>query len=366
MTRNLYFTQGTKGEQNLLQDLIDEHIKMYGIECYYIPRKIYEDKLWHDIYYSQFKDSYLIEMYLENFEGFGGKGDLLSKFGLRVTDEINLAVSRRRWKDFVDLATNKIVSGRPNDGDLLYFPLNQNVFEIKFVENQKPFYQLNNLYVYTLTCEMFEYGDSIFETGISDIDNLDKESGLIPIILNVGGVGDFKPGEKIIGTKYTATASGALVGGYLGQITITNPGIGYTASPVVSIYNQTGNFIDVGSCTISGGKVTSVLGPNTIYTFSGVPSVIIGPSPKNNTASVATWDPDTRTVEIVYSTGNFDNGETIMGETSNAKWTVLELDTLQLNDGYSENREIEDAGDLIIDFSEGNPFGNFGDMGNNF
>ena len=152
--KNLYFTQGTRGEQGLVQDLVDEQIKMYGLECYYIPRQIHEDKLWGDIYYSQFKDSYLIEMYLENFEQFGGNGDMLSKFGLRVTDEIQLTVSRRRWKDFADSATNKIVTGRPNDGDLIWFPLNETVFEIKYVENQKPFYQLGSLYTYTMTCEV--------------------------------------------------------------------------------------------------------------------------------------------------------------------------------------------------------------------
>jgi hypothetical protein len=364
MARNLYFTQGTKGEQNLVQDLIDEHIKIYGIECYYIPRKIYEDKLWKDIYYSEFKDSYLIEMYLENFEGFGGKGDMLSKFGLKVSDEISLTVSRRRWKDFVDLSTNKIVQGRPNDGDLIFFPLNQNVFEIKFVENQSPFYQLNKLYIYTLTCEMFEYGDSIFDTGNAQIDNLDKESGDYPIILNIGGTGNFTPGEKIVGSKFTATASGVLVGNYLGTITITSSGAGYVNPPVVSVYSAQGNFIDTGSCTISGGRVTSITGPTAIYTFSGVPSILLGASPQDSTASVGTWDPDNRTVTVVYAKGNFADGELIRGETSNAAWNVSSTDDIDISVGtdYSENRQIENAGNLLVDFSESNPFGNFGDM----
>ena len=364
MARNLYFTQGTKGEQNLVQDLIDEHIKIYGIECYYIPRKIYEDKLWSDIYYSEFKDSYLIEMYLENFEGFGGKGDMLSKFGLKVSDEISLTVSRRRWKDFVDLSTNKIVQGRPNDGDLIFFPLNQNVFEIKFVENQSPFYQLNKLYIYTLTCEMFEYGDSIFDTGNDQIDNLHRESGDYPIILNIGGIGNFTPGEKIFGSQFSATASGVLVeNGYLGTIRITSSGGGYVSPPVVSVYDIRGNFVDRGSCTISGGKVTSVTGPPS-STFSGVPSIIIGASPQDPTATVATWDPDNRTVTVVYTKGDFADGELIRGETSNAAWNVTSTDDIDTSygDDYSENRQIENAGNLLVDFSESNPFGNFGDM----
>lgn len=288
MTRNLYFTQGTPSEQKLLQDLVDEQIQMYGIECYYIPRKIYEDRLWNDIYYSEFKEAYLIEMYLESFEEFGGKNDILSKFGLKVTDEINLTVSRRRWKDFVDRATNKIVQGRPNDGDLIFFPLNNNVFEIKFVENQKPFYQLNNLYVYKLNCEIFEYGDSIFNTGIDEIDNLDKETGVFPVTFSVGGTGDFVVGEVITG-----------------QTT---------------------------------GK----------------------------TARVAQWDPTTRTVQVAYSNGNFSIGEAVVGSESGARWTVSKYDTIDLFDDFSENRVIEDNADVIIDFSESNPFGNYGNLGDSF
>lgn len=366
MARNLYFTQGTPSEQNLVQDLIDEQIKMYGIEVYYIPRKVYEDKLWNDIYHSQYRDSYLIEMYLENFENFGGQGDMLSKFGLRVTDELTLSVSRRRWKDFVDLSTNKIVKGRPNDGDLIWFPLNQTVFEIKFVQNQVPFYQLNKRYVYTLTCEVFEYGDSIFETGIQKIDNLEKESGVFPVYLYSGGTGNFAPDETVVGTRFTATASGTLVGSYLGTITVTNPGAGYVTPPSVAIYDAQGNFVDNGSCTISGGLVRSVTGPNTIYTFSGVPKIIIGSSPKNYTAKAAEWDPTAIVLNVAYSTGNFAPNEQIIGQTSGAKWRVREYDTLDMTDDYSENRLIEDSGDLIIDFTESNPFGEFGDIQGSF
>lgn len=366
MTRNLYFTQGTKGEQNLVHDLIEEQIKMYGIEVFYIPRKVYEDKLWNDIYYSQYRDSYLIEMYLENFENFGGKGDMLSKFGLRVTDEISLTVSRRRWKDFVDLATNKIVTGRPNDGDLIYFPLNQTVFEIKYVENQKPFYQLNSLYVYTMTCEIFEYGDSIFKTGNQKIDNLEQESGVFPVYLYSGGTGNFSPDETVVGTRFTATASGTLVGSYLGTIIVTNPGAGYITTPAVRVYDAQGNFVDNGSCTISGGKVTSVTGPNIIYTFSGVPKIIIDSSPKNYTAKAAEWDPTAIILNVAYNTGNFAPNEQIIGQTSGAKWSVKKYDTIDMVDTFSENREIENKGDLIIDFTESNPFGEFGNIQGSF
>lgn len=287
MTKNLYFTNGTFGEQNLIQDLIDEQLKIYGIEVYYIPRKIYEDRAWHDIYYSEFKESYLIEMYLENFEGFGG-GDLLSKFGMQVSDEITLTVSRRRWKDFVDVATNKIVDGRPNEGDLIFFPLNNSVFEIKFVENQSPFYQLNKLYIYTMTCEVFRYGDSIFDTGIKEIDKLEKDPGGYTILMSAGGTGSYKVGETITG--------------------------------------------------VSSSK----------------------------TAKVASWNPSTRELGVVYTNGNFAVGENIRGSETSATWQVSSYKTIDLLDAYADNLEIEQEADEIIDFSESNPFGTFGNNGGSF
>lgn len=367
MTKNLYFTQGTKGEQNLIHDLIEEQIKMYGVECYYIPRKVYEDKLWNDIYHSQYRDSYLIEMYLENFENFGGKGDMLSKFGLRVTDEVTLTVSRRRWKDFVDLATNKIVAGRPNDGDLIFFPLNQTVFEIKYVENQKPFYQLNSLYVYTMTCEIFEYGDSIFDTGIEKIDNLEQESGVFPILMFPNGFGHYKPDETVIGTRFTATVSSAVLsGGTLGALTITNPGSGYITAPSVFFYDALGNYIATSTSTVSGGRVTNVNPPSVSYTYSGAPTVVVEDSPINYTARVGEWRPTERVLDVAYITGNFAPNELVKGQTSGAKWRVQSYDTLNMTDAYSENREIESKGDLIIDFTESNPFGEFGDIQGSF
>ena len=384
--KNLYFTQGTTGEQGLVQDLVDEQIKMYGLECYYIPRKIHEDKLWNDIYYSQFKDSYLIEMYLENFEQFGGNGDMLSKFGLRVTDEIQLTVSRRRWKDFVDVQTNKIVSGRPNDGDLIWFPLNETVFEIKYVENQKPFYQLGSLYTYTMTCEVFEYGDSIFDTGIPAVDNTEMESGVYPIILSVGGSGTFVQDERIDGTRYTATATGSTTGtqGVLGAITITNAGERYTTPPISYFYAPDGQLIGQGSTTLVDGKVDSVIPPSTPYIYADVtydqigqvdtitpwpanyPIVKIESSPGNVTAKVAEWDEDTRTLSVAYANGTFDTNELICGYDSNAKWSVASFDTLDMTDSFSENRQLEDEADDILDFTERNPFGEFGNFTGSF
>ena len=376
--KNLYFTQGTKGEQNLIQDLVDEQIKIYGLECYYIPRQIYEDKLWNDIYYSQFKDSYLIEMYLENFEQFGGNGDMLSKFGLRVTDEVQLTVSRRRWKDFVDVSTNKIVGGRPNDGDLIWFPLNETVFEIKYVENQKPFYQLGSLYTYTMTCEVFEYGDTIFDTGIPEVDNTEAESGVYPIVLNVGGLGQFDRDEKVVGTRFNAAATTVVApSGVLGAITVTSGGGKYPEAPNAFWYTPSGTIIGTSTTVISGGIVTKVNAPSLPFVYgdevydqqgnvvgiSGyAPSITIDKSPGNVAGKVATWDPATRVLNVAYLNGTFDINERIEGEDSGAKWTVTSYDSLNMTDSFSENREIELVADDILDFTEQNPFGEFGNF----
>ena len=380
--KNLYFTQGTKGEQGLVQDLVDEQIKMYGLECYYIPRQIYEDNLWGDIYYSQFKDSYLVEMYLENFEQFGGNGDLLSKFGMRVTDEIQLTVSRRRWKDFVDVSTNKIVTGRPNDGDLIWFPLNETVFEIKYVENQKPFYQLGSLYTYTMTCEVFEYGDSIFDTGVPTIDNTEMESGVYPILLSVGGSGFFTQDEKVTGTIFDAAATAVADSqGQLGAITITDAGGKYTTAPTAFWYSPTGSLIGNSSTEITNGVVSKVNSPTTPYIYGDVeyddigqitnitgwnPIIKIESSPGNTVGKVAEFDPDTRILKAAYMNGTFDVNEEIVGADSGAKWDVTSFDTLDMTDSFSENRSLENAADDILDFTESNPFGEFGNFTGSF
>jgi hypothetical protein len=380
--KNLYFTQGTKGEQGLVQDIVDEQIKMYGLECYYIPRQIHEDKLWNDIYYSQFKDSYLIEMYLENFEQFGGNGDMLSKFGLRVTDEIQLTVSRRRWQDFADTATNKIVTGRPNDGDLIWFPLNETVFEIKYVENQKPFYQLGSLYTYTLTCEVFEYGDSIFDTGVTSIDNTEMESGVYPILLNLNGSGHFTEDEKVSGTRFDAAATAvADANGVLGAITITSAGQKYETAPNAFWYSPTGTFITSSTTAITDGVVSAVNAPAGSYIYGDItydgdgniesitgwnPIITIDSSPGNIVGKVAEYDSSTRILKVAYMNGDFDINEEIVGADSDARWTVGSFDTLDMTDSFSENRELETAADGIVDFTEANPFGEFGNFTGSF
>ena len=169
--RNVFFTHGTRNEQFLQQNLVEEYLKMFGMDILYIPRQlIRKDGVFNEEVISEFDDSYIIEAYLENNEGFQGGGDLLTKFGIRQTDEITMVISQQRFSDLISqfllLDKDVEVGERPQEGDLIYFPLSSNYFEIKFVEHEEPFYQLGKGYIFKLQCELFEYQDEqgdIFE-----------------------------------------------------------------------------------------------------------------------------------------------------------------------------------------------------------
>jgi len=168
---NVYFTQGTSGEQAMIEDIIVESLKIYGQTLYYIPRTLVsKDNILGEDRLSQFKTSYPIEMYFENVDSFDGQGAFLQKFGLMMEQSATLVVARRRWDQLIGRHGKTILPNRPNEGDLLYFPLSKGLFEIKFVKHQDPFYQLGKLYVYKLQVELFQYSSEKIETGIPDID----------------------------------------------------------------------------------------------------------------------------------------------------------------------------------------------------
>ncbi len=183
--KSIYFPQhgGVNSEQSLIQSLVDEQIKLFGSDVYYLPRKMIKDVALNDVLYSEFTTQYMIEMLLINVEGFGSPSEFISKFGLRITDEITMVVSQNRWsqvfQEFADITT---VDGRPNEGDLIYLPLTNDLYEIKFVEREAPFYQLGKNYIYTMTAEIYELGNDEFETGIEEIDVI-KRSLLLQLLL---------------------------------------------------------------------------------------------------------------------------------------------------------------------------------------
>ena len=151
MALNSFFTQGTTGEQGLVQDLVDEQIKMFGKNVYYIPRTLVkEDSVFGEDTLSKFEGAFEVEVYLEDAGGFRGDGDIFSKFGVRIQDQVTFIISRRRFTAAVDDNATLIVEGRPNEGDLIHFTMVNKTFEIQYVEHEQPFYQLGNQYVWGL------------------------------------------------------------------------------------------------------------------------------------------------------------------------------------------------------------------------
>ena len=196
MALNSYFLQGSTGEQNLVQDLINEQIQIYGTDVYYLPRKIFKtDNIIKEVQSSKFDDSFILEAYLNNYDGYAPDSDVMTKFGLRLKNEINLTISRERFEDFIAPFLEGISSGiregritdytfgdlvsRPKEGDLIYFPLGERLFEIKRVEFEKPFYQLGKLYTYDLSCELFEYENELIDTSINEVDDTVGDEGYI-------------------------------------------------------------------------------------------------------------------------------------------------------------------------------------------
>ncbi len=190
MPTNVFFNHAVQTEQHLYEDLVVEALRMYGHNVFYLPREIVEeDSILNEDVQSKFGDSYQVEMYIENTDGFEGEGDLMSKFGLQIRDQATFIISLRTWERFVSLDDNLATSFRPNEGDLIYFPLSGSMFEIKFVEHEDPFYQVGKLFVFKLKCELFEYSQEDFDTGIGDIDLIEDEQAYTTVMTMGSGNG---------------------------------------------------------------------------------------------------------------------------------------------------------------------------------
>ena len=175
MATNLFFNNyAFTGESNLIEDLIIESIKIYGIDCFYLPRTLVsEDTLFGEDTLSKFDNAYQLEMYIKSVDGFEGEGDFLSKFNIEIRDEMVLTVSQRRFGEEIELQDTTEDIGRPSEGDLIFFPLNNKIFEVKFVEKESIFYQMGSLQTYDLRCELFEYSHERLDTGIAIIDKIE-------------------------------------------------------------------------------------------------------------------------------------------------------------------------------------------------
>ena len=175
--RNLYFSAGARSEQNLYEDLIIESIKIYGQDLYYMPRDLVNvDAVFREDPVSSFNSNYLLEMYVDNVDGFDGEGDLFTKFGVEIRDQVTLTVSKRRWEQTVMRYDNEITGTRPFEGDLIFTPFSKKLFQIMHVEHEQPFYQLNNFPVFKLQCELFEYNDEDIDVSNDDISQLERDA----------------------------------------------------------------------------------------------------------------------------------------------------------------------------------------------
>jgi len=303
MPTNVYFNHAVQSEQDLHEDLVVESLRFYGHEVFYLPRTIVdEDELFGEDTSSKFGDAYAVEMYIENTEGFEGEGDLLSKFGVEVRDQATFILSRRTWQRFISLDQNLATTTRPQEGDLIYFPLGNQVFEIRFVEHENPFYQLGKLNVFKLQCETFEYSHEEIDVGIAELDNIEDQFSYQVTMTLGAGSGDFVVGETV-----TQTVSS-----------------GKTVS---------GNVVSYSSI----GESTKTLNVNNI-TFSD------------------TDVPATNTMFVLSSNAGAGN---IVGATSGASRVVSVAPDQYVtpNDPLADNKDFETAGANIVDFSESNPFG---------
>jgi hypothetical protein len=472
MALNPFFLQGSSSEQRLVQSLINEQLRMYGIDVIYIPRKFVNKKtVIQEVQSSRFDDNFALEAYVNTYDGYGGAGDILTKFGMSLRDELLITISKERFEDFISpfltgSDQDEIeLSSRPREGDLVYFPLGQRLFEVKFVEHEQPFYQLGKLYVYELKCELFEYEDEILDTGISEVDRELEEIGFITTL-------------NMVGYGYTALANPIVRTGYVRQVFLNNDGYGYTVAPQVAI--GTGPVVGVGSTpasaiaiTTSKGGVTSVqrllftkagigytgdvppsitfisngvgtgaaatcsteiqrygvvqivisdggvgYSTNPVVTISGPPGVgstaraesrinssgaiesilisdpgvgydinnppaitiaapevltgigtyqfneIIVGQRSGLKARVKSWDSDDGILKVSFVGASstqpyFYPGESIIGQESGAIFSVKTYNQNDIYDKYSQNDEIEEEADLILDFSESNPFGTY-------
>ena len=265
MARNLYFSEKVRSEMDLYADLVIESLKIYGQDVYYLPRDLVnEDVLLGDDVSSRFPTSHKIEMYIENAEGFDGEGDLFTRFGVEIRDEATFVVSRTRFSAQVRRPDNDIATDRPTEGDLIYLPLTNKMFEIQHVEHEQPFYQIENLPVYKMRATLFEYSGEDFDTGIEDIQDIEK-TGSYQYVLSVIPTG-------------SGAATATLDSDGVNSLILTDSGNYYTSTPTIRFIGGGDSSFSLGdsataTATISGGRITGITLTDSGSNYATVPSV---------------------------------------------------------------------------------------------
>lgn len=373
MATNVFFSHAVQTEQNLVEDLIVESLRMYGHNCFYLPRSIVnEDTILGDAADSSFDDAYEVEMYLDGVEGFEGEGDLYSKFGVEVRDTATFVISKRSWERFISLDANLATGLRPNEGDLIYFPLSKSVFEIKFVEHENPFYQMGKLFTFKMTCDLFEYSGEDFNTGVGALDtdlDLAQAAGIELTLADTSTVRDFIVGETV---SQLVTDTVVITGEVVSWSETTNK----LYISKIQTTDTTGNYQSFVLTDTTAGRiiaedtldgdliVLSGTGQEGYYIDfeDGTASLTIPSYVTDGTTGTDALVLETTTVDrlILESGTGFDQAGYLSVEDSlasrrtiNTVGSALELST----DAGAFNLDLETDADGIIDFSEGNPFG---------
>ena len=375
MATNVFFSHAVKSEQNLVEDLIVESLRFYGHNCYYLPRSIVnENTILGEASDSSFEDAYEIEMYIEGNDGFEGEGELYSKFGIETRDSASFIISRRSWERFISLDANLATGVRPNEGDLIYFPLSNSLFEIKFVEHENTFYQMGKLYTFKMSCDLFEYSGEDFDTNLQALDtDIDLALGAITTITlaNTDSVRDFIVGEKVSQLITDSIIIGGTVAAWsedsnklsIGKITttdttgthqtfsLTDTTIGHIIAEdtldgdliIMSGTGQEGYYIDFEDGT-AGVSLPNYITDGT----TGRDAIMVSDTNDDRLVleSGTGFDQNIRDYIVVEDSLASRRNVNSLGETQEMS-----------NDPSSFNLDIETDADGIIDFSEGNPFG---------
>jgi len=375
MATSVFFNQAVKSEQNLMEDLVVESLRMYGHNCYYLPRTIVnEDTILGEAANSSFDDAYEVEMYLDGNEGFEGEGDLYSKFGVEVRDSATFTISRRTWERFVSLDVNLATGLRPNEGDLIYFPLSKSLFEIKFVEHENPFYQLGKLFVFKMSCDLFEYSGEEFDTSLEALDTnveLAQAPGIELTLVDTPTIRDFVQGEAISQLVYPGIVISGVVSSWsedTNKLTVSSIKTTDTGDPATYnsflVTDTTAGYIEMEVTSEGDNIIMAGTGQEGYFIdFEDGTAEVIIPSyiTDGTTGTDSITDNDGNSFLLESGTANdsslYDHIVVEDSLASRRNITSIASDLTISTDPGAFNLDIETEADGIIDFSESNPFG---------